>query len=234
MKNLLFLSLFIFLFQFTFSEETENVLNIQLSVYFWKDHKEIDIRTAKEMEGKTIIPDLVVYYASNGEMKALELFKGMQSQWFDYTGPSDFVLHKRHENKDGEYVYTPYLNVSLVEYKEKALLFIYNTDSIKQMFAIKLSTSDLSPGGILFFNMTKEPVVINVGNSKSIGISQFQSKVYQLEGEKVVRMVNVAVKKSEEWDIAYRSRLVMKNNERYVSFFSNEAGNYKLLTLRSL
>ena len=207
-------------------------LKMKFSVLLWKQYEVVAYKEIDKAHTSKVEADLSLYYRDNNEMLPLALMKGQRSEHFQYSGPPTLVLYTRQQGADGAFEYTPYVETTLASDTDEVLLFLLHQDKRHFVHVLDMSSHVLKPGGLLFFNMTDQPLALKIEGDDPMPIKPFEQAHWQLSNGKLVQRVTIAAYEKDNWTVVYRRRMVLKSDQRYVGFFSQQAGAHNLLLLR--
>ena len=207
-------------------------LNMKFSVLLWKQYEVVAYEENHSSQTSKVEADLLLYYQDNNEMLPLALMKGQRTEHFQYSGSPTLVLYTRQQGADGEFEYTPYVETTLVEGTDEVLLFLLHEDNRHFVHVLDMSSHALKPGGLLFFNMTDQPLALKIEDDDPMPIKPFEQAHWQIGSDKLVQSITIAAYEKDNWTVVYRRRMVLKSDQRYVGFFSEQGGAHNLLLLR--
>jgi hypothetical protein len=208
-------------------------LNMKFSVLLWKKYEVVAYNEKDTFQNSaTVEPDLLLYYRNKDEMLPLALMKGQRTEIFSYSGPSTLLLYTRQQGADGEFEYQPYVETTLAEGTDEVLLFLLHEEARHFMHVLDMSSHALKPGGLLFFNMTNQPIALKIGGDNPLPVKPFKQASWQFSKGKLIQSVTIAAYDEDNWTVVYRRRMVLKTDQRYVGFFSKQGGAHNLLLLR--
>jgi len=217
-----------------FGVDETQLVDLKISVLLWKQFQVVAFEENNSLQPKEVESDLLLYYQDAEEMLPLKLMKGQKTKPFIYSGPQKLMLYTQKKGSDGRLEYQPHLDISLDAGTTEVLLLIVESDQRSLIKSLDLSGQALEPGHLLFLNMTDQPIALKLGGSDPQPIKKFEQIRLQLAAEPLVQTVTIAAYDEDAWSVVYRRRMVLKADQRFVGFFSNEGDARNLLLLRDL
>jgi len=160
--------------------------------------------------------DIILWYKSGPEWKMFKISGGGISPSINYKGPREMSFYSRSEDKgaDGNYVYKPVTKMTIPANVDELFTLVFRTGSTVRFYPLNVSPKSLPKEKVAILNMTRHPVGIAVGDSKST----LKAGSYQIYTPKKKNkgVVDVTLYKFHEkkWRAVYDNTLTAPEDKR--------------------
>lgn len=153
------------------------------------------------------VPEL--YYAREGDYRPLNLAPWNLGLRHRFSGPVPFAVYAERENEDGEIVYVP---VGRLETKFESMkpghqiLLVRGEGDGYQLNAIPAGDDAVTPGEVLVFNGSRNPLAFRVGERKPLRLApgDFTVTEYKEGGNERFRL-EIAAARDDEWRLIHNA-----------------------------